>query len=441
MATRTRKRDVPVTRDIAPGVRLHLLRTDRFTTSYCRVALHRDLGPEAGATAVLAQVLQSATRRHPSREALGQRLGDLYGAALHVGVGKLGDRQLLVGSLDWPTAHVPRAGRLLGEGLELLREVWSEPLRTTAGGAEALDPDIVRTEQINHVRALRSMRNDKGRYAVRRCLASVCAGEPYGLEAQGTEADVEALEPVGLAALHRRLIQTAPLEIYFVGNLGLRDATAAIRRHLLWSERSTRIRRVPAVGSVRSARARPRRLVEDDAVTQGKLVLGLRAPIRGGSATGIAAETLAGVLGGGSYGRLFKVVREVHGLCYYASAGWHRPKGILLIQTGIEAANEARARRLILKLTREVAAGDLDPSALEGYRQDIAHRVAALEDSPRAMVGWLQERSALGLDPSPAAFLSQVRAVTPAAVRRAGRRLALDSSFYLRPRAAEGETR
>jgi predicted Zn-dependent peptidase len=246
---------------------------------------------------------------------------------------------------------------------------------------------------------------------------------------------VDAADAVTLAALHRRLIRSSPLEIFLVGDLGLREATAAIRRHLLWPGRTERPTRVPPVGSVRAARKRPRRLVEDDTVTQGKLVLALRAPVRGGTAAGVAAETLAGVLGGGSYGRLFKVVREVHGLCYYASAGWHRPKGLLLIQTGIEAANEARARRLIMKLTRETAGGRLEASALEGFRQDVAHRVAALRDSPRAMVGWLQERTALGLDPSPDAFLAQVRAVTPAAVRRVGGKLALDTSFYLRPQA------
>ncbi len=436
MATATRARDVPVTRTIAPGVRLHLLRTNRFTTSYCRVALHRDLGAEATSTAILAQVLQSATRRHPTREALGHRLGDLYGAALHVGVGKLGDRQLLVGALDWPTAHVPRAGRMLAQGLELLREVWSDPLRTTVGGAEALDPDIVEREKVNHIRGLRGMTNDKAGFALRSCLASVCRNEPYGLDAQGREADVAGVSAVDLATLHRDLIRRSPIEIFLVGDLGLRDATAAIRKHLLWSGRATRMRGVPPVGSVRAARARPRRIVKDDAVTQGKLVFGFRAPIRGGTAPGVAAETLAGVLGGGSYGRLFRVVREEHGLCYYASAGWHRPKGLMLVQTGVDAANEPAARRLILKLAREVAGGALEASALDAYRKDVAHRIDALRDSPRAMVGWLQERMALGLHESPDAYLDQVRRVTPAAVRRVGSRLALDTTFYLRPEGA-----
>ena len=436
MATRRRHGDSPVTREIAPGVRLHLLRTDRFTTSHCRLVLHRDLGAEATATAVLAKVLESATAKHASRQALAHRLGDLYGAALHVGVGKMGDRQLLVASLDWPTAHVPRAGRQLAAGLDLLREVWSDPKRTQVGGVEVLDPEIVETERVNHLRTLHGLRDDKARYAVNRCIASVCAGEPYGLDVQGREEDVAAATPEALAALHRRLIGHAPVEIFLVGDLGLREAVKGIRQHLLWPGRSGRPWKAPPVSSVRAGRPRARRIVERDRINQGNLVLGYRAPIRPGTALAAAAETLAGVLGGGSYGRLFKIVREEHGLCYDAMAGWHRAKGLMVVRTGVDPANAAKAQREILKLAREVSAGTLEPSALEGYRLDVAHRVAAMRDSPGAMLAWYQERLALGLDPSPEAWLAQLYAVTPAAVRRAGARLALDTVFYLRPQDA-----
>lgn len=433
MGTRRRQGDVPVTRELSPGVRLHLLRTNRFTTSHCRIVLHRDLGVEAGATAVLASVLESATAHHPTRRALAHRLADLYGASLHVGVGKMGDRQLVIGALDWPTAHVPRARGQLAAGLELLREVWSEPKRSSDGGVEVLDPELVETERLNQLRTLRGLRDDKGRYALKRCIASICDQEPFGLDVQGSEAEVEDLTPAGLAALHRRLIRSAPMEIFLVGDLTLREAVANVRRHLLWSDRDGRPRGVPPVSSVRPARARARRIVERDEITQGKLVLGLRASIRPGTVLGAAAETLAGVLGGGSYSRLFKIVREQHGLCYYASAGWLRAKGILLIQTGVEASKAQQAKREILKLTREVASGILDSEALAHYRSDLTHRIAALRDSPQAMLGWYQERLALGLDPTPETWLARQRAVTPAAVRRAGARLALDTSFYLAP--------
>ena len=432
---RRTQRHLPVTREIAPGVRLHLLRTDRFTTSYCRVVLHRDLGAEATATAVLAQVLQSATARHPTNKALADRLGDLYGAMLHVGAGKLGDRQLLVGALDWPTAHVPRARAMLAAGLGLLREVLSEPKREP-GDASRLDEALVRAELANHARALRGRRDDKARHALRLCLERMCADEPYGLDPMGREADLADIDGAVLAALHERLIRTAPIEIFLVGDLGLRDAVAAVRRHLLWPGRAARPARVPPASSVRAARARPKLVVEHDAVTQGKVVLGWRGRVRPGTRAAFAAELLAGVLGGGSFGRLFKVVREQHGLCYYASAGWHRPKGLLIVQTGVEPAQEAQARRLITKLTREVAGGALDAVARDGFLAAVAHQVAAMQDSPKATALWYQERLAVGGAPSPAAHLEALRAVTPAAVRAVGRRIALDTTVALRPEEA-----
>lgn len=436
MPTATRAHHhVPVTREIAPGVRLHLLRTDRFTTSYCRVVLHRDLGAEATATAVLAQVLQSATARHPTNKALADRLGDLYGAMLHVGAGKLGDRQLLIGALDWPTAHVPRARQMLAQGLELVREVLAEPKRDDSDPTR-LDEALVAAERANHARALKGRRDDKARHALRLCLATMCHDEPYGLDPMGTEAALEEVDAASLAELHTRLIRTAPIEIFLVGDLTLREATAAVRKHLLWPERAARARRVPKAASVRAARARPRTVVEHHAVSQGKLVLGSRGAVRPGTQASFAAELLAGVLGGGSFGRLFKVVREEHGLCYYASAGWHRPKGLLMVQTGVDPANEARARRLIGRLTREVADGHVDNGARDGYLAAVAHQVASMQDSPKATALWYQERLAVGGAASPSAHLDALRAVTPAAIRAVGKRIALDTTVALRPEEA-----
>lgn len=435
MRTAHRAHHVPVTREIAPGVRLHLLRTDRFATSYCRVVLHRDLGPEATATAVLAQVLQSATARHPTHKALADRLGDLYGAALHVGVGKLGDRQLFVGALDWPTAHVPRAGRMLGHGLELIREVLADPKREP-GAPERLDEALVRAEVANHARGLRGRRDDKARHALRLCLATMCRDEPYGLDPQGREADLAGIDGASLAGLHARLIATAPVEVFLVGDLTLRDAVRAVRRHLLWDGRAARPARLPRAASVRPARARVRHVVEHDAVVQGQLVLGSRGAVRPGTRAAFAAELMAGVLGGGSFGRLFKVVREEHGLCYYASAGWHRPKGLLLVQTAVDPAHEAKARRLIARLTKQVARGDLDAGARDGFLGAFAHHVASMQDSPKATALWYQERLAVGGAASPAAHLDALRAVTPAQVRAVGARLALDTTVALRPEVA-----
>jgi len=413
---------------IGRGIRLHLLPSERFTTTIVRVVLHRDLGPEATATSLLASVLESATQRHPTREALAHRLADLYGAGLDVGVDKLGDRQLLVASLDWPSRGLPGRGASLKDGLSFLREVLTQPKR---GLTDALDPELVETERRNLGRSLEALKNEKGRYAARRCLEAACEGEAYALDPEGRLEDLPGATPASLAALHARLISTAPVEIFVAGDLDWASTKAAVGEHLLWKGRSPTLAPVPPASSARAARRTPRRIVERDRVSQGKLAMAFRSPLRADSPLVPAAIVLAGVLGGTVVSRFFKVVRETHGLCYYASAAWSRAKGLMLVQSGVEPKDERRARTLMMSLFREVALGTLDEAAFEAVREAAKSRVVAMRDERGLAISYAHEMAAYGLSVRPQAHLRELLAVTPADVRRVGRVLALDTTFFL----------
>ena len=124
-------------------------------------------------------------------------------------------------------------------------------------------------------------------------------------------------------------------------------------------------------------------------------------------------------------------MREVHGLCYYASSSWVRAKGLLVVQLGVEPKNEPRARRLVLSLLKETASGRLEPLAWEAVREAAKSRVQAIRDDRGAAIGYAQEMTALGLSPRPEKHLRDLLAVRPAEVRRVGRALALEASFFL----------
>jgi predicted Zn-dependent peptidase len=228
------------------------------------------------------------------------------------------------------------------------------------------------------------------------------------------------------------------MEVFFCSDLPPERAKAALRRHLLWDGRDRRPAAPPPAASVRAARARPRRVVEKDAVVQGKMALAFRAPLPPTSPLLPAALAIAGVLGGTPVSRLFKVVRETHGLCYYATAAWLRAKGLMLVQSGVEPKNEPRARKMILQLAKEVGSGRLDPQAWEAVREAHHARVRALRDDRSSAIAFAQEMTALGLDPRPEVHARALDAVSPSAVRRAGKALRLDSSFFLTSAAAVG---
>ncbi len=421
---------------LGPGARLHVLSTRRFTTTWCRVALVRDLGAEATATALLASCLQAATARSPTREALAERLADLYGASLSVSVAKTGDASLLFASLEWPARAVGGRGAPLASGLAFLREVLTAPVRA-AGGSD-LDPGIVALEAQNHVRSLLALQDDRAHYALRRCLSVTCRGEPYGLDVLGRVEDVPAATPAALGRLHGRLIARAPVEILLAGDVAPAGAARAVRRHLLWDGRASRIGRMPRVVGVQSAPSRPRRIEEEKEVQQSRLVLAWRAAIRPSSPLLPAGLVLAGVLGGGSYGRLFRVLREERGLCYDAHASWHPAKGLLTVEAGVEPDRVPEAIRVIRALVREMAHGRVDPVSRQGFLQAVRSRVATLADDRSGMMGTQHEALLLGVDPSPERLRRAMEAVDARALARLGRRLGPATTYVLCPRGGAG---
>ncbi|MDJ0973560.1 MAG: insulinase family protein [Planctomycetota bacterium] len=437
MATATRPIPVPRPRVLAPGVRLFVVRTKRFATSVCRIVVHRPLGPDAATAAVLAKVLASATARHPTRRALADALADLYGATLHVGVGKLGDRQLFSANLEWPTAHVTTARTALAQGLELLGDVFTRPAREP-GTPALLRRDLVASERTNLLRAHAALKGDKAAWTLRQLIATTCRGEPFARDARGRAAEARAVTAEAVTALHTEVIRRAPIDIWFVGDVAPAAAERAVARHLAWPERVRRPMTAPKAVSMRPARPRPRRRVFEDAVAQTRLAFAWRGivPHRGPAAA--AALALGGVLGGGAYGRLFKELREAQGLCYDASAYYDRSKGLVVVELGVDPGDERRAAQGVRALWREVASGHLDAHAHAAFLEEQAHRIRTLGDQRGAWLGWLQQADALGLDPDPQARFERLRRVTPAALRGVGRRLGLDTTVVLRPPGTSG---
>ena len=92
---------------------------------------------------------------------------------------------------------------------------------------------------------------------------------------------------------------------------------------------------VDAVGTIEGTCGEQVREVQETMdVTQGTLVMGLRTGITVGSPEDPALLLLNTVFGGGITSKLFQNVRERMSLCYYASSGLDRFKGIMTVASG-----------------------------------------------------------------------------------------------------------
>ena len=337
-------------------------------------------------------------------------------------VRKKGENQCLgfVGSfLD--ERYVPGGERLLEPMADLLGELLLDPL-TRNGRFLA---DYVESEKENLIDAIESILNDKRDYADARLLQEMCRGERYGIDRLGTVEGVEKLTNQTLYRYYSELLATARIELFYCGSADCARVEGALDRALAALPRE-RVAE-PAVAERVGAPETVREITETMDVTQAKLAMGYRA-----ASEDTPALLLANLIFGGySNSKLFLNVREKLSLCYYASSGYHRSKGIITVSSGIEAQNYEVARREIAAQLEAVQNGDFEPWELEGARSCMLSSLRSREDSAGRLEECYLGQAATGLWEDTDALIAQLEAVTPERVAEAARSIRLDTVYFL----------
>lgn len=407
------------------GIVLHHYPTTKFKTVTMMLCLHQRLGGDAARTAVLPFLLRRGCRAFPSLRDLARRLEELYGAVLEPAVWKLGERQVAVLELELAEERfLPDPGDLLGQGMELLCQLLTEP--ATEGGV--FRADYLAGERDNLIRRVQSLANDKRAYAVFRLGQEMCRGEAFARHQYGSVEELAALEARELWGYYQRLLRENPLDLFVVG--GGEPEDLARRAHAALD--------FPRTGGVTleptplgRAPTAPREVVEEQQVHQAKLCLGFRTATTYADPAYTALAVANGILGAFPHSKLFREVRERASLAYYANSRLEPTKGLLIVSAGINGADYPRSREIILQQLAAVQAGDFTGEELENTRRAMERGLLASEDVPEqkirdAVVGLVNGRPE-GVDER----LARLRAVTAEQVVEASRRIRLDTIYLL----------
>ncbi|MEW6754398.1 MAG: pitrilysin family protein [Candidatus Latescibacterota bacterium] len=409
------------------GVALHLHRAERYKTVRLEVFL-QDLLQRRRNTrlALLSRLLERGTHRLPDLRSLNRHADQLWGANLSVDIDQLGDRQVLHLVLEvLDERYVPAGEDPLEPGIVLLGEVLSDPV-TQDGGFR---PDYLHQEKRALRQSIAATFNDKMLYAQRRCVEEMCRGEAYGLPLLGDPADFRGISAVNLLRYHRHLLQTNPIDVFASGWFDDRRVAELTARSLAGRRRYAPI---PATVPIPvAAPERPRRILERQEVSQGRLVQGYRTQ------TGLAdpdypALGLLNLLwGGDSQSRLFRTLREERGLCYHVGSYLEPLCGLLFVTAGVEAADFEAAIGGIADQLEALRAGRFEPGEVEAARSLLRHRLLRLEDD-RAGLARLHYRQRVAASSHGRRELGRaVDAVTPEALCRVAQRVKLDTTYFL----------
>lgn len=412
---------------LAPRVTLRAMQTDKFKTACFSINFVRPHCAETAAEdALLPSVLLRATERYPDIGSISAALDELYGATFGTLVRRKGEIKLTGFYADFiEDDFLPDGDEVFRPMVDFAREVLFHPFTEDGCFCER----FVEGEKQNLVNAIESALNDKRTYATTRLLQQMCADEAYGVPRLGTVSAVRKITAQSLWTHYRSVLEGSRVEIFYAGRRSAEDAAAVFSA--LFAEQNGDSCLPTDTQVVRRAEHPVRQCEETLDVLQGKLVLGLRTGITAADPDYPALALLNTVLGAGMTSKLFVNVREKRSLCYYASSGLEKYKGIMLISSGISTERREEAQAAILAELEACRQGDISETELESARRQLLSALRASMDVPAQLDDFYLGLALAGGDDIPE-LMDKVAALTTQDLAAAARKISLDTVYFLK---------
>lgn len=415
---------------LAEGAKGVFIKNDRFKTTLMSFNFYLPLKKETVASyALLPFVLTSCSKKYPDFSKLNYKLNKLYGARLDASTEKYGDYQLLKMTVSLINDRYSLDDEsLVKRAAELLLGLVFEP--NTENGA-FLNTDLEREKRkaIEHIKGELS---EKRVYAKNRMIKEMFKDDVYGLSKCGTIEDVEAITGESLYKSWQKMLESAYITVQVVGT--------AIPTGLFEdiSERFSALERSDITDCKGTCRSVPtdkvNTVTEEMNVNQGKLVMGFTTELQGNDDNTLPLMVMTDIFGGGPYSRLFSNVREKMSLCYYCSASSSRIKGVLTVDSGVEAENAQKAEKEILNQLEIVKRGEFTDSEFQSSIKSICDSVKTYSDSLGGLDLWYALRVHNENIYSPEEMAEKIASVTREDVIKAANGVKLHTVYKLMPK-------
>ncbi len=286
-------------------------------------------------------------------------------------------------------------GKSLAEDLDLMLGLLSDALRRPTFPADHVER--LRGEILTGL-AIRA--HDTGYMASATFDQLLYPNHPYGVDDDGTPETVQAITRNDLVNFHRTYFAPTGMIIAVVGAVKSADAVALVEKHFGdWL--SIRPQRAPLPAAPRIP-AVARKNIPIPGKSQCDVVMGCVGPQRSEAdfLDARMANNIFGVFG--MMGRLGDVVREKHGLAYYAYSqvtGGLGP-GPWQIVAGVNPKNVDFAIDLIVKEIKRLISSKVTPAELADNKSFFLGRLPLQLETNEGVAGMIEsmELYSLGLD-------------------------------------------
>lgn len=411
---------------IADGVKLHYIETDKFKTNYFSFNFVAPLSREnAHFNAMIPLILMRACEKYPSQAEINKRLQFLYSGDIAARNDAFGEYQIFGFKANMLNDRYTQGTDVTGEMVDLLCEMVFKPYLKDG----AFDKEFTKGEKINLIDTIEAEVNNKGQYAVKRLKSEMCKDEVFGVSKMGEVEDVKKITEKSLYDAYKNALQNNIIEIYFVGKADIESVALAFKKRFEGVERTPKA--VQPV-EIKMSADNVKEVVDTEKVNQGKLVLGFRLGYHYSENQYHLIQLFNEVYGGSPTAKLFLNVREKMSLCYYCRSLINQRTGIMLVSSGIESKNKDIARDAILEQLEMIKRGEITEEEFESAKKSIRNGYLAIYDGAEAMETWVFFRGICGIDTTPIIESEKIENATIDDVKAVANKITLDTVYFLK---------
>ncbi|MFH1998254.1 MAG: pitrilysin family protein [Planctomycetota bacterium] len=354
--------------------------TNKFKTTTMRLFFKGSLSDHVEEQALLPSLLKRGSVRFPSLKDISRYLEALYGSGLSLDIAKMGEMQVFAVTMDMVNPRfIHGQPEILINGVKMMNDLLLNPLLE-----KGCFPKIRFEQERDHLqRYVKSVIDDKAVYTHIRLIKEMFKDEPYGNYEWGNLDKIPGLKSEDVYTFYKRLLATAPVDVYIVGHLTAEEERALPCILLPFEER---FETIDPPETMKKTVKQENTIEEEQPVEQSKVEMGFRVNVKPDEDDFYALVLFNSILGGGAFSKLFKKVREEESMAYYIHSAYEKLKGFLYVSAGINTGNFAKVTDLVRKCMEEIKNGKISDEEFHNAKKSILNSLRSIADNPGQII-------------------------------------------------------
>lgn len=408
------------------GIKLHKIETNKFKTNLLAIFLSVPLTREnVTKNALLSAILRRGTNNMPTQEILSKNLEEMYGASFDCGIEKNGDNQTIKFYLESINDEfLPQKEELLKRSFDILFDIAFNPLVENGKFKE----EYVEGEKQNIKQIIEGKIDNKGSYAMERCIEEMYKNKAYGLYKYGYIEDLENITSEELYNYYIELIKTCKIDIFISGILP-ENIIETVKQNQ--NIRKLQERQIKLNEEQKDVNKQEKIVEESMDVTQGKLVLGLdvTSNIENLSYITMCYNT---ILGGGANSKMFQNVREKASLAYTVGSNYLKRKQNIIIRAGIEIQNYEKALEIIKEQLEDMKNGKFNDEDIQNAKNLIISTIENIPEEQDTEISYYFGQELANTNITTEEYKEKIEKVTKEQIIEVAKSVKLNTIYFLR---------